>query len=232
MDCGKPARFAHRFGLRELRPRFPHPIPGETQRVMHGVIPMIILASASEARATLLRAAGVVVTPTPSRIDEQMVKESLIAEGASARDVADTLAELKAAKIGGPGLVLGADQVLGHGKALLSKPETPGHAVDQLKLLRNGQHRLYSAAVIVEDGKPVWRHVGEVRMVMRDLSDAYIADYVERNWDSIRHSVGAYKLEEEGARLFERVEGDYFTVLGLPLLPVLGYLATRGVIAT
>lgn len=192
---------------------------------------MIVLASASEIRAQMLRAAGVAVEIRPARVDEALVKESLLAEGASARDIADTLAELKAAKVAGAGFTLGADQVLGFGKDLLSKPAEPADAIAQLTALRGRQHRLFSAAVIFEDGRPVWRQMGEVRMVMRDLSDAYIADYVARNWDSIRHSVGSYKLEEEGARLFERVDGDYFTVLGLPLLPVLGYLASRGVIA-
>lgn len=194
---------------------------------------MITLASASEIRAKLLRAAGVEVTIRPARVDEAAVKDALIAEGASVRDIADTLAEMKALKVGqGPGLTLAADQVLGRGKDILSKPETAEDAVEQLKSLRGGQHRLFSAAVIVEERRPVWRQIGEVRMVMRDLSDAYIDDYVARNWESIRHSVGGYKLEEEGARLFERVDGDYFDVLGLPLLPILGYLATRGVIQT
>ena len=192
---------------------------------------MITLASASETRAALLRAAGVDVSIRPARVDEETVKAALDAEDAPARDVADTLAEMKATKVGGPGLVLGADQVLAHGRAVLSKPRNPDDAVAQLTRLRGGQHRLLSAAVIVEDGRPVWRHMGEVRMVMRDLSDAYIADYVARNWESVRHCVGAYRLEAEGARLFERVEGDYFCVLGLPLLPVLGYLTQRGEIA-
>ena len=192
---------------------------------------MITLASASETRAALLRAAGVDVSIRPARVDEETVKAALDAEDAPARDVADTLAEMKATKVGGPGLVLGADQVLAHGRAVLSKPRNPDDAVAQLTRLRGGQHRLLSAAVIVEDGRPVWRHMGEVRMVMRDLSDAYIADYVARNWESVRDCVGAYRLEAEGARLFERVEGDYFCVLGLPLLPVLGYLTQRGEIA-
>lgn len=190
---------------------------------------MLTLASRSEARAAMLRAAGVPVRVKPVGVDEDAVKASLLAEGAKARDVADALAEMKALR-GGAGLVLGADQVLGHGGRLLSKPGSPEEAVAQLRDLRGGQHRLISAAVICEGGRPVWRHVGEVRMVMRDLSDGYVDAYVARNWESIRHAVGGYKLEEEGARLFERVEGDYFTVLGLPLLPVLGWLGQRGVI--
>ncbi|UWQ21988.1 nucleoside triphosphate pyrophosphatase [Jannaschia sp. W003] len=193
---------------------------------------MLTLASASEARAAMLRAAGVEVAIRPARLDEDVVRAALAAVDAPARDVADTLAEMKATKGARPGLVLGADQVLAHGRAILGKPATPDEAVRQLHALRGGQHRLLSAAVIAEDGRPVWRHVGEVRMVMRDLSDAYVEAYVERNWESIRHSVGAYKLEEEGARLFHKVDGDYFTVLGLPLLAVLDHLAERGLIET
>ena len=105
---------------------------------------------------------------------------------------------------------------------------TPDAAVAQLFALRGDTHALLSAAVIFEAGKPVWRHVGKVRMQMRAASDTYVAGYVERNWDSVRHAVGAYKLEEEGVRLFTRVEGDYFHVLGMPLLELLAFLTLRG----
>ena len=94
--------------------------------------------------------------------------------------------------------------------------------------MRGQRHSLLSAAVVYEDMKPVWRHIGQVRLVMRDASDDYIEDYVARNWDSIRHSVGGYKLEEEGVRLMSRIDGDYFTVLGLPLVELLSYLTLRG----
>ena len=126
--------------------------------------------------------------------------------------------------------MIGCDQVLDFEGRLLSKPETPQDAVSQLTAMRSNRHTLLSAAVIYEEGKPVWRHVGQVRLLMRDASDAYLADYVARNWDSIRHAVGAYKLEEEGVRLFTRVDGDYFNVLGLPLLELLSYLTLKGVL--
>ena len=191
----------------------------------------LILASGSEIRAQLLRNAGVAVDIVPARIDEEAIRASLEAEAATPRDVADTLAELKAQRIAAKhpdALVIGCDQVLAFGQDILSKPETPEIALAQLKSLRGQKHQLLSAAVIYGEGKPLWRHVGVVRLQMRDASDAYLTDYIDRNWDSIRHSVGAYKLEEEGVRLFTRIEGDYFNVLGLPLLELLSYLTLRG----
>lgn len=194
----------------------------------------IILASGSDVRATLLRNAGLSFDVIVPRVDEQTMKQSLIAEGASPRDIADALAEMKALKVASKypdALVIGCDQVLAHGRQMLSKPETPQEAIEQLTMLRGQTHQLLSAAVIYGEGKPLWRHVGLTRLFMRDMSDVYLADYVDRNWDSIRHAVGAYKLEQEGARLFSRVEGDYFNVLGIPLLELLSYLTLRGTIA-
>ncbi|KPN61568.1 septum formation protein [Aliiroseovarius crassostreae] len=189
-----------------------------------------ILASGSEIRATLLRNAGLSFEVIPARIDEDMIKMSLKAEGAHSRDLADALAEFKARKISEKhrnALVLGCDQVADLGGEVMSKPSTQEDAISQLIEMSGKTHRLLSAAVLYQDGKPLWRHVGLVRMKMRDLSAGYIQDYVARNWDSIRHSVGAYKLEEEGVRLFSSVEGDYFNVLGLPLTELLSYLIER-----
>jgi len=194
----------------------------------------IILASGSAIRSQMLRQAAVPHEVQVARVDEEMIKSSLIAEGAPPRDIADALAELKASKVSdkNPGaLVIGCDQVLDHKGALLNKPETPEDALAQLKSLRGDRHTLLSAAVIYENSKPLWRHIGQVRLRMRDVSDAYLEDYVHRNWESIRHAVGAYKLEEEGVRLFSHIEGDYFNVLGMPLLEILNYLALRGDIA-
>ena len=191
----------------------------------------IILASGSDIRKALLTNAALDIEVSPARIDEEAVRDAMLADNAPPRDIADALAELKATKQSAKypdALVIGCDQVLSFEGGLLSKPETPEEALEQLRALRGKRHELLSAAVICEDGKPAWRHVGVVRMMMRQASDTYLQGYVARNWDSIRHAVGAYKLEEEGIRLFSQVHGDYFNVLGLPLLELLSYLALRG----
>jgi septum formation protein len=191
----------------------------------------IVLASGSEIRRRLLANAGVDFAVIVPRLDEESMKDALLADGASARDVADALAEMKALRVTekAPGsFVIGSDQVVVLGDGILSKPDSPESARAQLREMRGRRHSLLSAVVVCEDGSPVWRHVGTAHLTMRALSDDYIEDYVSRNWDSIRHAVGCYKLEEEGVRLFSRVEGDYFTVLGLPLVELLSYLTLRG----
>ena len=195
----------------------------------------IVLASGSEARAGLLRNAGLDPEIRPARIDEEAVRAGLGAEGVSPRDLADTLAEMKARKISEKhpdALVIGCDQILECHREVFAKPANIDDARDQLRRLRATTHRLLSAAVVVESGQPMWRHVGEVRLTMRDVSDDYLDDYLARNWQSVRDTVGCYKLEEEGVRLFSRIEGDYFNVLGLPLIELLTWLGIRGDIAT
>ena len=195
----------------------------------------LILASASEVRAQLLRNAGLPVEIIPARIDEEAIRPALEAEGATPRDIADALAEMKAAKISAkyPGaMVLGADQILELKGQIFSKPDRSETAVAQLLVLSGQTHRLLSALVVCRDGAPVWRHTGEVRLTMRRLSEPFIREYVARNWESIRWSVGGYKLEEEGVTLFSAIEGDYFSVLGLPLIPFLNWLHVRGELKT
>lgn len=193
----------------------------------------LILASTSTIRAQLLRSAGLDVTVQPARIDEDAARDALAAEGASPRDMADALAELKARRVSQKhpeAVVIGADQVLEFEGKAWAKPETPDAGRAQLTALRGRSHVLHSAVVLYHRSEPVWRHIGEVRMTMRMMSDAYRDAYLARNWDSARHSVGCYKIEEEGVRLFSDIRGDYFSILGLPLLPLVSYLAQRGFI--
>lgn len=193
----------------------------------------IILASSSAIRRQLLANAGMQIETLPARIDENAIRVGLAAEQATPRDVADTLAEMKARKVAErnpDALVIGCDQVLEFQQTVWGKPDTADAALAQLRALRGQTHRLLSAVVLYDRREPVWRHVAEVRLTMRPFSDAFLDGYITRNWPSVQESVGAYKLEEEGIRLFSAIEGDYFTVLGLPLLPLLNYLGQRGFI--
>ncbi|MDZ4737979.1 MAG: Maf family protein [Rhodospirillaceae bacterium] len=195
--------------------------------------PAIVLASASRARATMLEAAGVPFAIDAAAIDEDDVKAALVAERATPAQVAETLAELKALRVARrhPGsLVIGADQVLAHDDALFDKPKDRADAARQLATLAGKSHRLYSVAVVVRDGARLWHHGDMAELTMRPLTAEFIDQYLDRAGDAVTQSVGAYQLEGLGAQLFTRVRGDFFTVLGLPLLPLLGFLRGHGVV--
>lgn len=195
----------------------------------------LVLASTSAARRAMLAAAGVDAELAAPNVDEGEIKESLGAVGARPRDIADALAEAKAVKISRrvpQALVLGADQLLvaADGR-MFDKPASLAEAAAQLRALAGATHRLVTAAVVAEGGAPVWRALGVATLTMRPLSDAFIAGYLAAEDEAVLGCVGAYRLEGRGAQLFTRVEGDFFTVLGLPLLAVLDYLRVRGVLA-
>jgi septum formation protein len=196
----------------------------------------LILASTSTARRAMLARAGVICDAMAPMVDEDTIKESLLEQGLGGRDIADALAEAKAVKLSGKNptaLVIGADQTLElDDGSLLDKPESPAQAIAQLTQMAGKTHKLFSAAVVAERGEPVWRFVATSRMILRPLSDTFIADYVERNWDDIRHCVGCYQIEGAGAQLFSQIQGSHFDIMGLPLLPLLGFLRERGIIAT
>jgi septum formation protein len=193
----------------------------------------LILASASVSRARLLADAGVPVEVRPSRLDEDEVKRSLLAERATAREVAEALAEMKAVRVSTavPGaLVIGADQVLALDDRMFDKPASLEEARSHLERLHGRSHRLVSAAAVALDGVRIWGVTDEAELTMRRLSADFIADYLARAGDRVLQSVGAYQLEGLGAQLFSRIRGDYFTILGLPLLPLLGFLRDRAVL--
>ncbi|MEG3181673.1 Maf family protein [Sphingomonas sp. LT1P40] len=197
-------------------------------------VPTLILASTSASRRAMLTAAGVLHEALPAHVDEDAVKAGMA--GATPRDLADALAELKAIKISQrvPGtLVLGCDSVVAiEDGTMLDKPVDRADAARQLALLSGKRHDLWSAAVIAENGRPVWRHVERARMAVRPLSDAFIEQYLEAEWPAIAGCVGCYRVEGPGVQLFSKIEGSHYTILGMPLLTILDYLRTRGVLTS
>ncbi|WP_374654155.1 nucleoside triphosphate pyrophosphatase [Dongia sp.] len=193
----------------------------------------LILASGSAVRARMLRDAGVTLEIVKPRIDEDEVKASCRAEGADAVETAIALAQMKALAVSrrvSGRYVLGADQMLECENVWFDKPADPAAARTQLQALRGRSHHLISAAVLARDGQRIWHHVDRAELAMRDFSDAFLDTYLAGVGDDVTGSVGAYHLEGLGAQLMTRVRGDYFTVLGLPLLPVLAILRTHGML--
>lgn len=193
----------------------------------------LLLASKSETRRQMLEAAGVAFEPVDAALDEAEAKAGLVAAGFAPQDLAEMLAEMKALSVAAPAdaLVLGADQVLELADgSVLSKPGARAEAAEQLRLLSNSTHVLHSAAVLTLAGQRVWGHTEAAALTMRPLSERFIAAYLDVEYDSVRWNVGAYRIEGRGAQLFEEVSGSHFAILGLPLLPLLGYLRERGLI--
>jgi septum formation protein len=195
----------------------------------------LVLASGSVTRQTLLRQAGIPFAVDVPSVDESAVIESLVAEQARPRDVADVLAELKAVKVSGRhagAMVIGADQVLSTGARIFQKPASREAARDQLRALRGKTHVLSSAVCVARDGSVIWREVREARLTMREFSDRFLDEYLGQIGENIVGSVGAYQVEGLGIQLFSRIEGDHFTILGLPLVPLLEFLRTHGILKT
>ena len=193
----------------------------------------LTLASRSPIRAKLLQQAGIEFDAVTALVDEEMMKTSMRAEQAPHRDIADKLAEIKALKVSQKcpeNFVLGCDQILSVNGEIFSKPKTKNALRDQLMALKSNRHDLFSAAVICQNAQPIWRFVGTARLTMRDFSETFLDNYIDQNWKSVENCVGGYQIEAEGIQLFQRVEGDYFSILGMPLLEILNFLTVRGVI--
>jgi len=193
----------------------------------------IVLASASPFRRKMLEDAGLAVEAVPAEIDERAVETAVEGSGVTPQELAAILAEAKALDVSGrmPGrLVLGADQTLSLGDEVLHKPADMEEARRRLLRLSGRTHELNSAVVLVRDGAVIWRHVGVARLTMRDLDPAFIGRHLSRVGEKALSSVGAYQIEGEGIQLFEAIEGDHFTIVGLPLLPLLAKLRELGAV--
>lgn len=190
----------------------------------------VTLVSKRAARQTIMRQAGVDFEAVVAGVDEDAAKAGLLAEGGTPREVADALAEMKAVKgsTKRPGLVIGADQTLDFAGRLIDKVDSLDQARALLLELRGQTHKLHSAVVVARDGKPIWRVVQSAKLSVRPFSDAWLDGYLQRRGEHILHCVGCYELESEGVQLFDAIDGDYFTILGLPLMGLLDFLRLHG----
>lgn len=195
--------------------------------------PPLILASASRTRLELLERAGVAVTAEPAAVDETELKVAFQAEGASAEACAEALAELKAMRISArhpTALVIGADQMLECDGVWFDKPVDRAQASASLRALRGKTHELVAAVTVLRDGASLWRYVGRARLTMRPFTDGFIDAYLDALGEAALQSVGAYQLEGLGVQLFSHVDGDHFTILGLPLMPLLDFLRQHRIV--
>jgi len=196
--------------------------------------PNIILASGSKIRRQILTDAGVDFEVVTKPVDENAIKLSMLEDGAALKDIADALAEAKSMRVSRqlPGLVIGADQIMVMNNTLFDKPRSIDEAKKRLLMMRGKTHFLIGAVVICEDGMPVWRHMSKTKLTMREFSEDFLDKYLEAEGDALLLSVGAYRFEGRGSQLFSNVEGDFFSILGLSLLPLLDFLRIRGAVTT
>ncbi|WP_409432753.1 Maf family protein [Litorimonas sp. RW-G-Af-16] len=192
----------------------------------------IILASGSAIRREIMEGAGLDFDVVVKPVDEAAIKDAMLADGARMRDIADALAEAKARRVSQQqeGLVIGSDQIMVMDGQLFDKPASVEAARERLIAMRGKTHELIGATVICENGQAVWRHIAVSKLSVRDFSDTFLDTYIAREGDSLMKSVGAYRFEGPGAQLFSAVEGNFFSILGLSLLPILDYLRVRGAI--
>tara|TARA_B100001057_G_scaffold254470_1_gene254721 strand:+ start:1045 stop:1644 length:600 start_codon:yes stop_codon:yes gene_type:complete len=193
----------------------------------------IILASKSKIRSALLLKAGIEFTVVDASINEKKVKSYYVNEGYSARHVAGVLATMKAKKLSSKHpnkLVIGCDQIVEYHGQILSKAIKPTDLVDQLKVLRNNTHTLYSACAVYIANKEDWRFTGSATVTMRNLSDECIFNYVDSYWNEVKHCVGGYQIENFGLSFLSKIDGDYFSILGLPIIQLIDHLVSRGVL--
>ncbi len=194
----------------------------------------VTLASKSSARQMLLKNAGVAFEAVSPGVDEDAAKAGLLADEVPPRDIADALAEMKAVKVSTKrsGLVIGADQTLDLKGKLIDKVDTLEEARERLLELRGQVHKLHSAVVVARDGQPIWRNLETAKLSVRPFGEAWLDRYIERRGEALLWSVGCYELESEGVQLFDKVDGDYFAILGLPLIGLLDFLRLHGAMAT
>ena len=193
----------------------------------------LVLASASKARSLMLRSAGVEFSVRPAYVDEGAIKEGMLAECAPPEDAAQALADLKAMRVSPDHidtLVIGADQILECEGVWFDKPNSLEDAQNQLLALSGRTHHLHTAASVVKEGTVIWRQATNASLTMRALTTSFIINYLEAERDKVCQSVGAYQVEGRGAQLFVDLRGDFFSILGLPLLPLLGFLRNHDVV--
>ena len=199
----------------------------------------IILASGSAIRREILDGAGLDYEVIVRPVDEAAIKDAMLAENSRLRDIVDALAEAKAMRVSRQetGFVIGADQIMvmkdDNGQdQLFDKPKDMAEVRARLLSMRGKKHELIGAVVICENGAPVWRHMSQTKLWVREFSEAFLEKYIDAEGDALMKSVGAYRFEGPGAQIFEKVEGGFFAILGLDLLPVLDYLRSRGAVQT